>query len=103
MVIPQADALPIPTSLDADQLAATTRHVVSPLASSTLEAPSLRQSFEQDQHQENEPHVQADTSDAHGLCKLQIFFDSLSANTRWTQSMTSDSQEFSEETWYRRS
>ena len=33
------------------------RHVVGPLASSTHETPSLKESGEQDQRQENEPHV----------------------------------------------
>ena len=33
------------------------RHVVSPLVFSTLGAPSLRGSSEQDQRQENDPHV----------------------------------------------
>ena len=52
---------------DADQPAATTRHVLGPLASSTHEAHSLRESGEQDQHQENEPHVNTAATDAHGL------------------------------------
>ena len=38
-----------PSPWDSDQPAATTRHVVGPLASSTHEAPSLRESGEQDQ------------------------------------------------------
>ena len=42
---------------DADQPAATMRHMVGPLASSTHDAPSLRESGEQDQHQENELDV----------------------------------------------
>ena len=54
---------------DADQPSATTRHVVSLLASSTHEAPLLRQSGEQDQHQENKPHVHTDAAVTHGLCK----------------------------------
>ena len=41
-----------PSPWDADQLAATMRHVVGPLASSTQEAPSLRESGEQDQRQD---------------------------------------------------
>ena len=41
------------------------RHVVSPLASSTHETPSLRESGEQDQRQENEPHVHTAATDAH--------------------------------------
>ena len=39
------------------------------LASSTPEAPSLRESGEQDQRQENEPHVHTATANAHGLCR----------------------------------
>ena len=58
---------PSPTPSDVDQIAATTRHVIRPLASSTHEAPSLRESGEQDQHQENDPHVHTATADAHGL------------------------------------
>ena len=62
---------PSPSPGVADQPAATTRHVVSPLAS-THEAPSLRDSGEQDQRQENEPHVQTATADAHGLYKSHL-------------------------------
>ena len=36
-------------------------------AASTHEAPSLRKSREQDQRQENEPHVHTTATDAHGL------------------------------------
>ena len=72
--IPQAD----------DQPAATTRHVVGPLASSTHETRSLRESGEQDQRKENEPHVHTAAADAHGRCRKQISFESLSATTRWT-------------------
>ena len=93
---------PSPSPWDADQPAATTRHVVSPLTSSTHEAPSLRESGEQDQGQENEPHVHTATADAHGLYRLQISFESLSETAHWTQSPTSDSQAFSKETWYQR-
>ena len=39
------------------------------LATSTHEDPSLRESGEQDQHQENEPHVHTAAADAHGLCR----------------------------------
>ena len=39
------------------------------LASSTHEAPSLRESGEQDQHQENEPHVHTTADDTHGQCR----------------------------------
>ena len=65
---PQTNAwlFPIPISLRR-QTAATTRHVVSPLASSTHEAPSQRESGEQDQRQENEPHVHTAAADAHGI------------------------------------
>ena len=41
------------------------RHVVGPLASSTYEAPSLKESGEQDQRQENEPHVHTAASMIH--------------------------------------
>ena len=58
---------PSPSPGDADQPAATTRHVVSQLASSTHEARSLRESGEQDQREENEPLVQTATADADGL------------------------------------
>ena len=85
---------------DADQPAATTRNVVGPSASSIHEAPSLRVSGEQDQRQENEPHVHTAAADAHGLCRQQISFESLLATAHWTHSPTSDSQGFSEETWY---
>jgi len=43
--------------------------VVGPLASSTHETPSLRVSGEQDQRQENKPHVPTAAADAHGLCR----------------------------------
>ena len=45
------------------------RNIVGPLASSTHETPSLRESCEQDQHQENEPHVHMAATDAQGLCR----------------------------------
>ena len=61
--------LAIPISLNADQPPATMRHVVSPLASSTQEAPSLIESGEQDQHQQNELHVHTASADAHGRCR----------------------------------
>ena len=93
---------PSPSPWDADQPAATTRHVVRPLATPTHEAPSLRDSREQDQRRENEPHVPTAAADAHRLCREQISFESLSATARWTQCPTSDSQGFSEETWYQR-
>ena len=92
---------PSPSPRDADHPAATTSHVVGPLASSTHEAPSLRESGEQDQHQETEQHVhtaQLMLTDYAGN-KSHL---SLSATARWTQSLTSDSQGFSEETWYQR-
>ena len=38
-----------------------------PLASSTHKTPSLTESGEQDQRQENEPHVHTAAADAHGL------------------------------------
>ena len=57
---------PSPSPWDTDQPAATTRHLVSTLATTT---PSLRESGEQDQCQENEPHVQAAAADAHWLCR----------------------------------
>jgi len=76
--------------------------VVGPLASSTHEAPFLNESGGQDQHQENEPHVHTAAVDAHGLCRKQISLESLSATARWTQIPTSESQRFSEETWYQR-
>ena len=60
---------PSPSLWDAGHPAATTRHVVGPLASSTHETPSLRESGEQDQRQENEPHVLTVATDAHGLCR----------------------------------
>ena len=50
--------------------------MVGPLASSTHKAPSLRESGEQDQRQENEPHVHAAAADAHGLCSQQLSFES---------------------------
>ena len=50
-----------------NQPAAATRHVVGLLASRTHEAPSLRESGEQDQHQGNEPHVHTATANANGL------------------------------------
>ena len=53
--------------------------MVGPLASYTHEAPSLRESVEQDQHKENEPHVHTAAADAHGRCRYQISFESLSA------------------------
>ena len=80
----------------------TTRHVGGPLAS-THEASSLRESGEQDQHQENDPHVHTAAADAHGLCRKQISSESPSETSHWTQSPTSESQEFFEGTWYRRS
>ena len=40
-----------------------------PLASSTHETPSLRESGEQDQRQENEPHVHTAAAEARGLCR----------------------------------
>ena len=43
--------------------------LVGPLSSSTHEAPSLRESCEQDQRQEKEPHVHTAAADAHGLCR----------------------------------
>ena len=60
---------PSPYPGDTDQPAATLRHVIGPLAFSTHKAPSLRESGEQDQHQQNEPHVHTDAADAHGLCR----------------------------------
>ena len=67
---PQAEAWPTP-SQDADQPAATTRQVVGQLASSTHETPSLRECDEQDQQQENEPHVHTAAADAHGRCRYK--------------------------------
>ena len=58
---------PFPSPCDADQLAATTRQMVSPLTSSTQEAPSLREYGEQDQRQENEPHAHTAAAHPHGL------------------------------------
>ena len=43
--------------------------MVNSSASSTHEASSLRESDEQDQRQENEPHVRTAAADAHGLCR----------------------------------
>ena len=60
---------PSPSPWDADQPAAIMRQMVGPLALSTHEAPSLRESVYQDQHQENEPHVHSARADAHGLCR----------------------------------
>ena len=77
--------------------------MVGPLASSTHKTPSLIESGEQDQRQENEPHVHAAATEAHGLYREQISFESLLATTCWTKSLTRDSQGFSKETWYRRS
>ena len=54
---PPGRCLAHPHLLDADQPEATRRHVVGPLASSTHEDPSLRESSEQDQRHENEPNV----------------------------------------------
>ena len=68
---------------DANQPATTTRHVVSPLASSTHEAHSLRESGEQDQHEENEPHVHTAAVDAHGYAGKKSHL-SLSATACWT-------------------
>ena len=45
------------------------RHMVCPLASSTHEAPSLKESAEWDQHQENEPHIHTVAANTHGLCR----------------------------------
>ena len=56
--------------------------MVGPLASSIHEAPSVRESGEQDQRQENESHVHTAAADAHGLCREQISFESLSATAR---------------------
>ena len=95
---PGVSVWPSPSPKDADQSAATTRHVVGPLASSTHEVPSLRKSGELYQRQENEPHVHTAAADAHALCRQQISFESLSATSRSTQGSTSDSQEFSEDT-----
>jgi len=65
-----------PSPSEADQPGATTRHVVGPLASSIHEAPSLSESGEQDQHQENEPHVHTDqvmlTDDAGNKSHLSL-------------------------------
>ena len=60
---------PSPSPRDADQPAETTWHVVSLLASSTYEDPSLTESGEQDHHQENEAHVHTAAADAQGLCR----------------------------------
>ena len=57
---------PSPSPQDDNQPAATTKHVVSPLASSTHKAPSPRESGEQNQRQENESHVHTAAADAHG-------------------------------------
>ena len=57
---------PSPSILDADQPAVMS-HVVGLLASATYEAPSLTESGEQDQRQENEPHVHTAAADSHGL------------------------------------
>uniref|UniRef100_A0A8C4X1V8 Uncharacterized protein n=1 Tax=Eptatretus burgeri TaxID=7764 RepID=A0A8C4X1V8_EPTBU len=66
------------------QPAATMRHVVGPLASSTHETPSLRESGEQDQSQENEPHVHTAATD-HVFCICRTSADaqtpSLDRNT----------------------
>ena len=56
---------PFPSPRDADQPAITTVHVVSQLASSIHDAPSLRESADHDQRQENEPHVHAAAAEAH--------------------------------------
>ena len=56
---------PSPSPWDADQPAATRRHVVGPLGPSTHEVPSLRESGKQDQRQENEPHAQTAAADVH--------------------------------------
>ena len=53
--------------------------MVGPLASSTHEAPALRESGKQDQRQENEPRVHIAAADALGQCRQQISFESLSA------------------------
>ena len=78
------------------------RNMVGPLASSTHEAPSLRESAEQDQPQENEPLVYTAAANAHRLYRYQISSES-KQTSRWTQSLTGDSQGFSEKTWYRKS
>ena len=63
--------------------------MVGPLASSTHETRLLIESGEQGQRSENEPRVQTAAADAHGLCREQISFESLSATTHWTKSPTS--------------
>ena len=100
--IPQADARPIPISLRCRSTCCNHEARGQPIGLSTHETPSLRESGEQDQRQENEPHVHTAGDDTHGLCRKQISFESLSATTRWTQSPTSKSHGFSEETLYQR-
>jgi len=46
-----------------------TRQVFGPFASSSHEAPSLRESGEHAQRQENEPHVHTAATNAHRLCR----------------------------------
>ena len=65
LAIPQVDARPIPICF---RCRSTMGHVVGPLASSTHETPSLRESGKQDERQESEPHVHTAAADAHGLC-----------------------------------
>ena len=96
LAIPQADAWPIPISLRCRSTSCN--HEARGRLIGLLHS---RDSLA-DQHQENEPHVRTAAADAHGLCTEQISFESLSATARWTQNPTSDSQGFSEETWYQR-
>ena len=58
-----------PSPCDTNQPAVTMRHVVSMFAFTTHEAPLLRESGEQDQHQENEVHIHIAAADTHGLCR----------------------------------
>ena len=67
LAIPKADAWPITISLRCLSTCCNNEAHGWPVASSTHEAPSLRESDERDWHQENEPHGQTVAADAHGL------------------------------------
>ena len=70
-VWPSSSQMPGPSLSpeNVDQSVATMRNVVGPLASSTHEVHSLRESGEQDQCQENEPRVHTAAADANGQCR----------------------------------
>ena len=53
----------------------------------------MGESGEQDQRQENEPHVHTAAADVHVLCR-EISFESLSETAHWTKTPTSESHEF---------